>query len=64
MRKLLSSLLFSALALGAAELTGKWSGSFDIPTPNGEIKADTVYMSLKQSGGEQLSAKTSLKPAT
>ncbi|PYT31600.1 MAG: hypothetical protein DMG58_11830 [Acidobacteria bacterium] len=46
------SLLFSALTLGAAELTGKWSGSFDITTPNGETKADTAYMDLKEKGGE------------
>lgn len=52
MRKLLCSLLFSALALGAAELTGKWSGSFDITNSDGESKADTAYMSLSQSGGE------------
>ncbi len=32
LRKLLCSLLFSALTLGAAELTGKWSGSFNITT--------------------------------
>jgi len=44
--------LFSALALGAAELTGKWSGSFDITTPNGETKADTAYMDLKEKSGE------------
>ena len=52
MRKLLCSLLFSALALGAAELTGKWSGSFDIATSNGETKADTAYMDLKEKDGE------------
>jgi len=51
MRKFLCSLLFSALALGAAELTGKWSGSFDITNSDGETKADTAYMSLKESGG-------------
>jgi hypothetical protein len=45
-------LLFSALALGADELTGKWSGSFDITNSNGETKADTAYMSLKENGGE------------
>ncbi len=52
MRKLLCSLLFSALALGAADLTGKWSGSFDITNSDGETKADTAYMSLKQDAGE------------
>jgi len=52
MRKLLCCVLFSALALGAAELTGKWSGSFDITTPDGETKADTAYMDLKEKSGE------------
>jgi hypothetical protein len=52
MRNILCGLLFSALALGAAELTGKWSGSFDITNSNGETEADTAYMSLKQDGGE------------
>ena len=52
MRKLLCCLLFSALVMGAADLTGKWSGSFDITTSNGETKADTAYMDLKEKGGE------------
>jgi len=42
----------SALTLSAAEITGKWSGSFDITNSDGETKADTAYMSLKQNGGE------------
>ena len=52
MRKLLCCVLLSALALDAAELTGKWSGSFDITTPDGETKADTAYMDLKEKKGE------------
>ena len=52
LRKLLCSLLFSALTLGAAELTGKWSGSFNITTTDGQTKADTAYMDLKEKGGE------------
>ena len=52
MRKLICSLLLSALTLGAAELTGKWSGSFDITNSNGETKADTAYMDLKEHAGE------------
>ena len=52
MRKLFCCILFSALALGAAELTGKWSGSCDITRPNGETKADTAYMDLKENNGE------------
>ncbi len=52
MRKLLFCALLSAFALQAAELTGKWSGSFDITNEQGETKADTAYMDLKESGGE------------
>ena len=52
LRKLLCSLLFSALTLGAAELTGKWSGSFDITTTDGQRKTDTAYMDLKEKGGK------------
>jgi hypothetical protein len=44
--------MLSALTLGAVELTGKWSGSFDITNSNGETKADTAYMNLKEHGGE------------
>jgi len=52
MKKLLCALLFSAFAVSAAELTGTWSGSFDITNSQGETKADTAYMSLKQAGAE------------
>jgi len=51
MRKLMLCVLMSAFALHAAELTGKWSGSFDITNEQGETKADTAYMDLKESGG-------------
>lgn len=51
MRKLLLCLLLSVFALQAAELTGKWSGSFDITNSDGETKADTAYMDLKETGG-------------
>lgn len=55
MRTLICILLFSALAIsaaGAAELTGKWSGSFDITGPDGATKADTAYMELKETHGQ------------
>lgn len=51
MRKLLFCALLSAFALQAAELTGKWSGSFDITNEQGETKADTAYMNLKEAAG-------------
>jgi hypothetical protein len=52
MRTLLCGLLLSALALSGAEITGKWSGSFDITNSDGATEADTAYMSLKQNGAE------------
>ena len=51
MKTLSFALLLSALTLSAANLTGKWSGKFDITTPNGETKPDEAYMNLKQEGG-------------
>lgn len=51
-QQLLCLLLFSALAMNAAELTGKWSGSFDVTTADGETKADTAYLGLNERGGE------------
>ncbi len=47
MRNLVCFLLVSAMALSAAELTGKWSGSFEITNSNGETKADTAYMKFE-----------------
>ena len=52
MTKVLCSLLLSALALSAGELTGKWSGSFDITNSEGQTTADSSYMDLKEKGGE------------
>ena len=51
MRTLVFCALLSAFALHAAELTGKWSGSFDITDEQGETKADTAYLNLKEAGG-------------
>jgi hypothetical protein len=49
MTKLLLSLILCAGAL-LADVTGKWSGSFDVTGPDGETKPDHAYMVLKQSG--------------
>jgi len=51
MKKLMCLLALSALTLGAADLTGKWSGNFDITNSSGETKADHAYMDLKEEGG-------------
>jgi hypothetical protein len=51
MKKTVLFLLFSLLALGAAQPTGKWSGSFDITNSEGETKADTAYFDLTEHEG-------------
>lgn len=52
MTKLLCGLLLWTLALGAAELSGKWSGSFDVSSANGDSKSDTAYLDLREKAGE------------
>ena len=49
MIRILSCLLISTIAL-FADVTGKWSGSFDITGPDGDTKSDTAFLSLKQDG--------------
>jgi hypothetical protein len=52
MKKVLCGLvLLSSVALAGGGLTGKWSGSFDITTPDGETRADSAYMVLKEDKG-------------
>ena len=50
MKTLLCLLLLSILPLCAADLTGKWSGKFDITTADGEQKPDQAVMNLKLEG--------------
>jgi hypothetical protein len=49
MRKLLCALALSAVASLGADVSGKWSGSFEI-TREGETHSDTAYLVLKQEG--------------
>jgi hypothetical protein len=51
MRTLFCLLLLGTLALNAAELTGKWSGTFDVTNPDGDTKQSTAYMDLKEADG-------------
>ncbi len=51
MKTLICLLLLSAFTLSAGELTGKWSGKFDITNSDGEEKPDSAYMTLKLEGG-------------
>ena len=50
MKTLICLLLLTGLTLSAGELTGKWSGKFDITTADGESKADSAVMNLKLDG--------------
>jgi hypothetical protein len=50
MKTLICLLLLTGLTLTAGELTGKWTGKFDITTAEGENKPDTAVMSLKIDG--------------
>jgi len=45
------SLLLATVLLAAEDLTGKWSGSFNM-TLDGQTREDVVYMVLKQNGAE------------
>jgi hypothetical protein len=51
MRALVCLLLITAAAL-AADVTGKWTGSYDVVTPDGESMKGAVIMNLKQNGTE------------
>ena len=50
MKKLICILLLAAFALAAGELSGKWSGDFEITNSEGQTKADSAYMDLKLDG--------------
>lgn len=50
MKTLICLLLLTGLTLSAGELTGKWSGKFDITTSDGGTKNDEAYMDLKVDG--------------
>ena len=51
MKRTVCCLLLSVVSL-LADVTGKWSGSFDVTGPDGETKADTAFLNLKQDGGK------------
>ena len=51
MKRIVCCLLLSVVSL-LADVSGKWSGSFDITTPDGETKADTAVLNLKQDGNK------------
>jgi hypothetical protein len=44
------ALLLSAATMMAADLTGKWRGSFETTNDNGETRKGSAYFDLKQEG--------------
>jgi hypothetical protein len=45
-------MLGMTLSATAADVNGKWSGSFSVTRPDGEVKDDTAFLVLKQNGSE------------
>jgi hypothetical protein len=50
MKSLFLALLFSAMTLSAADVTGKWAGSFQVKNGGGEKQNQPAYLILKQEG--------------
>ena len=46
------ALLLVVPVFAAADITGKWSGSFQITRPNGTLSDDKIVMSLAQKDTE------------
>lgn len=49
MTRLLCVLLLSSIAL-LADVSGKWTGTFDVTGPDGNVQNNTAFLSLKQDG--------------
>src|ERR1700704_5926752 len=49
MTKILCCFLLTSMAM-FADVTGKWSGSFDATGPDGQTNTGSAFMVLKQSG--------------
>jgi hypothetical protein len=52
MKTLICLLLLTGLTLSAGELSGKWTGKFDIATADGETKPDSAILNLKVDGAK------------
>jgi hypothetical protein len=48
----LGILLLAALTLSAADISGKWSGSFTMTGPGGESQQETAFVIFQQKGTE------------
>jgi hypothetical protein len=52
MKTVLCSLFLIASNLSAADLTGKWSGTYDVAISDGDTMKGHVYMVLTQNGSD------------
>jgi hypothetical protein len=52
MKTIFYSLVLFAMTLSAADLTGKWSGTYDVTISDGQTLKGRVYMVLTQSGSD------------
>jgi hypothetical protein len=48
----LGILLLAAMTLSAADISGKWSGSFTVTGPGGESQEETAFVIFQQKGTE------------
>ena len=52
MARILCCLLLASVSLLRRDVTGKWSGSFDITGPDPRVNATNDLLDLKQTGGD------------
>ena len=52
MKCIFCSLIVFAMTLSAADLTGKWSGTYDVTISDGNTMKGRAYMVLTQTGSE------------
>src|SRR5205085_5217281 len=52
MKCIFCSVILFAMTLSAADLTGKWSGTYDVTISDGNTMKGRVYMVLTQTGSE------------
>lgn len=52
MKRVFCSLVMLAMSLSAADLSGKWSGNYDVTVSDGDPMKGRVYMMLTQTGDE------------
>lgn len=50
MRLLILACLLTAVSLAAADVTGKWRGSYESTNASGETRKGAAYLELKQEG--------------